>query len=254
MTPEELALFLLGEDVEKIAFRPGFGRALSSPGAALFLSQALFWQRIAGPGNWFYKLRDADRGADGALIPPTSSHRQSWEWELGGMGRRDQEEARKILKKNGLLEEKLQGVPARLHFRVNLQNLVEFIHKNQKIALCAQQAGQNPSNKLGEGCPSISETKAEITSSSLLKKIVLKNATDERRRQELMETFGKEAVVAAVKKLVGAGEQVFVSEIARELNHTFLKGKKNETSSKSNEQLIHELLRGGLFEGDYSST
>jgi hypothetical protein len=43
------------------------------------------------------------------------------------MTRREQEGARRILKQHGVLEEKLMGVPATLHFRVNLDRLIALL-------------------------------------------------------------------------------------------------------------------------------
>lgn len=139
ITPD-LLLKIFG-DKEVIAFRPAFGRALGSPAAALFLSQALYWQREVGINDWFYKLRDAERDENGKMLPPSSAYRQSWEWELGGMGRYEQETARKILVKEGLLIEKKKGLPAKLHFQLDLERLCEFILKKQQIADFSQLAG-----------------------------------------------------------------------------------------------------------------
>lgn len=131
---------LIGEK-EIVAFRPSLSRALGSPSAALFLCQACYWQGIAGEGKYFYKLRDAER-AGGKLIAPAHAGRQSWEWELG-MGRSEQETSRKILREKGLLEEKKKGVPARLHYRINLIELEKFLVNQQKAESC-QLAGEDP--------------------------------------------------------------------------------------------------------------
>lgn len=141
-----IILNLLG-DGKVIAFRPDFGRALGSPMAALFLCQAIYWQGVQRDGEWFFKKRDAERNDNGDMLPPSSGLHQSWEWELGGMGRGDQERARKLLIEKGLIEEKLCGIPARLNFRVNLNKVAEFIlniSNNQRLADSSHLAGQNP--------------------------------------------------------------------------------------------------------------
>lgn len=115
---------LLGGPV--VAFRPQLARALRSPLAALFLCQAAYWQVIKGEGKWWRKLRDAGRNELGEMIPPTSAFRQSWEWELG-MSRSEQETSRKLLVSLELLETRLSGVPARLHYRVDLHAVQRFL-------------------------------------------------------------------------------------------------------------------------------
>ena len=91
------ALLNLLDPSEVIAYRPALARALGSINAALFLCQAVYWQRIANKmGNeYFYKLMESERNETGNLLPPSNAFKQSWEWELGGMSRRQQECARK---------------------------------------------------------------------------------------------------------------------------------------------------------------
>lgn len=151
ITPD-LLLKIFG-DKEVIAFRPAFGRALGSLTAGLLLSQALYWQREVGINDWFYKLRDAERDEDGNMLPPSSVYRQSWEWELGGMGRYEQETARKILVREGFLLEKKKGIPAKLYFQVNLERLYKLILNKQQIADFSQLAGGKTTSKLVENQP-----------------------------------------------------------------------------------------------------
>jgi len=76
--------------------------------AALLLSQAIYWTRqgraIALRDGWFHK---------------TAGH---WELELG-LSAREQTSAREVLRMLALLDEQLLGLPARLHFRLNLEEL-----------------------------------------------------------------------------------------------------------------------------------
>lgn len=132
-------LSLLGDRV--VAYRPELARALGNPLVCLFLCQACYWQQKKGEGRWFYKLRDARRDGSGRMLPPRKEDEQSWEYELC-MSRSEQQSARRILCKLGILEEKLQGIPAQLFFRVNLEKLEEFLLKNQQIAESYQQDGR----------------------------------------------------------------------------------------------------------------
>jgi hypothetical protein len=94
-----------------IAFHRVFVTITGSVTAALFLSQAFYWTpRTNNPDGWFYKTG------------------MEWEEETG-MGRREQETARKLLKKLNLLEERLWGIPARLHYRINKSALAEALRQ-----------------------------------------------------------------------------------------------------------------------------
>jgi hypothetical protein len=73
--------------------------------AALFLSQLKYWTpRGKNPNGWIYKTQ------------------VQWEDETG-LTQAEQQTARKLLVKLGFLEEKLRGVPARLHYRIKMDCL-----------------------------------------------------------------------------------------------------------------------------------
>ena len=110
-----------------IAFNPSFTRLPDgSVSSALFLSQALYWtDRSTDKDGWFYKTRD--------------------EWTLEtGLSRWEQERARKSLRDCGVLEERLCGTPATVHYRVNCTKLVNLL---------SQLVGGNTSNQLVEKPP-----------------------------------------------------------------------------------------------------
>jgi len=96
-----------------VAYRPDSARAIGSVAAGIMLSQALYWDgviRRSHPENdgWFYKTG------------------QEWEDETG-MGRREQETARRILRGKGVLEEKRQGIGGLIYYRINIDNLVSLL-------------------------------------------------------------------------------------------------------------------------------
>lgn len=75
------------------------------------LSQAIYWTKKTAQMNgredgWFWKTQ------------------AEWEEETG-LGRREQETARKYLEESGVIEQKRQGVPAKLWYRVNKEALDE---------------------------------------------------------------------------------------------------------------------------------
>lgn len=192
----------LGER-EVVAFRPALARELGAI-PALFLCQACYWQGIAGADEWWYKLRNADRDANGLMVPPDNASRQSWEWELG-LTRAEQEGARKILCQHGLLEERLKGVPAKLHYRVNLDRLFEFLLNNQQMAGFNQLDGEiqptgwwDSTSKPGRIPPAITETTSEISSSTTNHPVV------DRNMEELIEAaVWSESLSRPIKNEVG---------------------------------------------------
>ena len=168
------ALLNLLDPSEVIAYRPALARALGSINAALFLCQAVYWHRIAKKmGNEsFFKLMECEKDEDGNLLPPSSSHKQSWQWELGGMTRRQQEAARKILVALNLIKEIRKGTPAKLFYSVNVAELSKFIYKNQQFVENVQTGLAESDNqdvpkstiKNGENGASITDSTAAITS------------------------------------------------------------------------------------------
>ena len=103
-----------------IAFHRCFVTLTGSVTAALMLSQALYWQRrCKDPEGWWYKTRD------------------DWAEETG-LSRYEQEGARKRLRKLGVMQEHLRGVPATIWYRVNEERLLEGLSK------AAQRATSNP--------------------------------------------------------------------------------------------------------------
>jgi hypothetical protein len=96
-----------------IAFHRVFVELTGSVTAALMLSQALYWTRIKrrddpGSGGWFYKTQ------------------AEWEEETG-MGRSEQETARKRLRQTPFWQEQRRGIPAMLYFRIDLAELAEAL-------------------------------------------------------------------------------------------------------------------------------
>ncbi len=100
------ALFI-GE--RPIAYYSILARVLKSVTAGVLLSQFLYWTpRGKGESGWFYK-EQKDIYAETALT------------------RREQETARKVLRKFGVVEEKRIGVPGRIHFRVDTAKLAQLL-------------------------------------------------------------------------------------------------------------------------------
>jgi hypothetical protein len=113
-----------------IAFQRSFVTITKSITAALMLSQACYWSKRTGEDGWFFKTRD------------------EWEDETG-LSRYEQEGARKILLRLGIMEEKRQGVPCRIYFKVNVEQLLLMLPRlgGGKTPI---QSGENPPTSRGK--------------------------------------------------------------------------------------------------------
>jgi hypothetical protein len=87
-----------------IAFQRSFVDITGSVTAALMLSQAVYWSKRTSDDGWFWKTQE------------------EWEDETG-MSRREQESARRALRKTSFWREDRRGVPCRLFFQVDLDAL-----------------------------------------------------------------------------------------------------------------------------------
>lgn len=120
-----------------IAYQRIFSHLTGDPITALFLSQALHWTpRTTSEDGFFYKTQ-----AD-------------W-WTETGLTRYHQETARRKLKKLGILEEKLKGIPAQLYFKLDLERLAELLkelisgrnHSQTSLLDSTKQARGKTTNK-----------------------------------------------------------------------------------------------------------
>lgn len=119
-----------------IAFHRCFATITGSITAALMLSQALYWQkRCKNPEGWWYKTRD------------------DW-YEETGMGRYEQEGARRKLRQLEVLQEELRGVPAQLWYRVNEPKLLGLLVNSSKNENLAPSRRRKTSRPVG-GKPAI---------------------------------------------------------------------------------------------------
>ncbi len=147
MNYTELATLL----TRPIAFHRIFAAVGGGACAGLFLSQAFYWTpRTKDADGWFYKTQ------------------QEWEEETA-LTRREQESVRKQLAAKNLLEEKKEGVPCRLYYRINKEGLMRAINAHLEAANCSEpqfvqkrQAGMAESAKL-ERAKAPNYIEAEIT-------------------------------------------------------------------------------------------
>jgi len=100
-----------------VAYHPDLARAVKSVSAGIFLSQLLYWYgKQANNDGWIYKT-------------------QAEMEEETGLTRREQETARRILKERRIIEEKREGLPARIYYKINFDMLCEIMkeyYENKK--------------------------------------------------------------------------------------------------------------------------
>jgi hypothetical protein len=108
-----------------VAVRPALVRALRGNGnAAMLSSQLLYWSpRLGDDKGWFYQ----------------SQRRLE---QQTGLGPDAQRKAVRLLVRLGVLETDRRGVPAKLYYRVNLQELVALLHQHGHAVSVADHARQ----------------------------------------------------------------------------------------------------------------
>ncbi|HAW0924392.1 TPA: DNA-binding protein [Escherichia coli] len=121
-----------------IAYNPAFaklkaGKVRSGPVAAVFLSQLVYWHNRMD-GGWMYKTQ-SDISAETALT------------------RDEQETARKRLVALGVLEEKLRGIPAIMHYRINTERLEALLIEQVKPDMKADSNESSAANIKNVGTP-----------------------------------------------------------------------------------------------------
>lgn len=140
-----------------IAFHRIFAQLSGSVTAGLFFSQLFYWHdKGSDPDGWIYKTYS--------------------EWtEETTMSRKELDTARRKLKNLHLLEEKLCGVPAVLHYRINFDRLSELLNcseNNPTSTNCNDRKGQTSLTERGKlestkrtNSPLYTEITSETTSS-----------------------------------------------------------------------------------------
>lgn len=119
---------LLGVLDRPIAYHRCFVAVAGSVAGAVFLSQLVYWARRVPEGReWLWKTG------------------REWEAETG-LRRAEQEAARKKLCALDILEERLTGIPARLHFRLNTNKLASLLNSTNLDGESAKLDCRNAAN------------------------------------------------------------------------------------------------------------
>lgn len=156
--------FALQKALERpIAFHRVFAEIGGGATEGLFLSQAYYWSKVAkAKDGWFYKSQ------------------QEWTEETC-LTRREQETARKKLKEKGILEEVSSGIPKKLFFRINLEQLLQTIvdissnphgYKNAKNGTSSNPHGYKNVTSDIQACQKQQTVMSEVTDSNVISDIL----------------------------------------------------------------------------------
>jgi hypothetical protein len=206
-----------------VAYHPDVARICGGVKAGVFLSQLLYW---------------SDRGKrnDGYIWKT----QEEWEQETA-LTRREQETARRELKQRGLIDEKLQGVPAKLYYKINTDKLYELLseyyvqtsmaesaildcteapnwdaQKRQTITESTTETTKDYSSRSGAAVAAYEQTFGPIA-----------NRVQSDMLEDDIETYGETAVIEAIKAADEAGARTYKWASAR------LKGRATDGTKKA---------------------
>lgn len=125
-----------------VAYYPSIALAVGSVTAAVFFCQLNYWKgKGRDADGWIYKTQD------------------EWLRETG-LTRKEQEGARAVLRKAGLIEEWRRDIPAKLYYRVNQENYGQLLAG--QLPLKDVHIGRARMPKMGiQGCPEGSDSDAQ---------------------------------------------------------------------------------------------
>jgi hypothetical protein len=183
--------------VRPVAYFPVFARIGGGATAGLLLSQFFYWTpRTNNPDGWFYKTQVECK-------------------EETGLTRDEQDTARRRLAQRGLVEEKLAGLPATRHFRINMARVVELLVEAQKedetkfagipqssLRDSRKLVSANPTNRSAANQQANTESTAEITPENT----PTPRAEFSTKKQQAKKGVGVAISKEPAKKRVGASE------------------------------------------------
>jgi len=112
-----------------IAYHPMIAKALGSVQLAVFWSQMYYWKdRGNDPDGWIYKTSDE-------IFQET------------GLKRRGQDTARKLGRKLGIIEELKKGMPAKLHYRIDMDETIKVLANHCKDIYIPKEPKREPKKK-----------------------------------------------------------------------------------------------------------
>lgn len=169
-----------------VAYQRGLARAVGDHSAGLLLSQFWYWSEKLPDerGGWFFMTQEQIT-------------------EETVMTRREQETARRKLRDIGVLEEKKQGVPAKLWFRINKEAVVDLMKsqaglqdggkRHPSMAESAMLVSPKAPGKNGGFSHTISKNSPKISS---------KNTTAAEQAESIEPVHAETAAAVLIEELV----------------------------------------------------
>lgn len=198
-----------------IAYCPAFLKIKRDTKFVLMLSQIWYWSsRTKDKDGWFYKTQE------------------DWEKELGLSGF-EQKRIREIMKTMGLLEEKLKGLPRRLHFRLIKSKLLELLKEDVSEA-DESISNQQPAPEASQHA-SFSDTenvRSCETSEQVSEEPAIKDSS-------IFETSIEETHKQATEKLGSKSEENSQASIQETSNPIYTENT-TETTSENNSKITPE--------------
>lgn len=190
-----------------IAFYPVFVPLAGSVGGAVFMSQLLHWSDKGHDQNgWIYKTQE------------------EWTAETY-LSRREQDSARDTLKKNGILEEKKAGIPARLYYRIDFDALATALGGSAGAAAVpapapapakASPAPATPIKKTAPATPANQHRHTDRVDERT--GIIVRDDEDEKSLATMVDKRGVNLLKKIADEIRSDGGRPFISLIFSELN------------------------------------
>lgn len=177
---------------DAVAFYPAFRKVLGLNAAATqFLSQAVYWTERTEDG-WFYKTTE------------------EWNEELG-LTLEEVKGARKKLKSIGILTEQRKGIPAKLYYKVDTDELLAVLSGEKPLTVVVKTPKLEvvkPAICSEENPRSITETTQETTAETTSLALVSADAASKRRPKANGEA--EQARQEACRAIWGSYAQAYV--------------------------------------------
>jgi hypothetical protein len=178
---------------DAVAFYPAFRKVLGlNATATQFLSQAVYWTERTEDG-WFYKTSE------------------EWNEELG-LTLEEVKGARKKLKSIGILSEQRKGIPAKLYYKVDTDELLAVLSGEKPLTVVVKTPKLEvvkPSICSEENPRSITETTQETTAETTSLALVSADAASKRRPKANGEA--EQARQEACRAIWGSYAQAYVN-------------------------------------------
>ena len=144
---------LLG--TKPISFNPDLARVLGSAKAGLLLSQLLYWHEKGNDPEWIYKtIKEME--------------------EETALSEDEQNTAIKICEKFEVLEKKVKGIPAKRHFRIDIDKIIDLL-KSSSLKNKGQVSQKTENKFLENGETNTENTTKNTNKEYLAYKKKLKN-------------------------------------------------------------------------------